>query len=86
MLALDDPKKIVNAILRSSLRPRRQLPVGWKAHAAIKTHRLFPYFTEWLSAQLAHKYQYKNGPPQPSSSGNLFNPVREGRGVYREKP
>jgi short-subunit dehydrogenase len=86
MLALDDPEKIVNAILRSSLRPRRQVPVGWKAHAAIKTHRLFPYFTEWLSAQLAHKYQYKNGPPRPPSSGNLFNPVREGRGVYREKP
>jgi short-subunit dehydrogenase len=87
MLALDDPDKIVNAILRSSLHPRRrQLPVGWKAHAAIKTHRLFPYFTEWLSAQLAHKYQYKNGPAQPSSSGNLFNPVREGRSVYQEQP
>lgn len=86
MLALDDPKKIINAILHASLRPRRQLPVGWKAHAAIKTHRLFPYFTEWLSAQLAHKYQYKNGEPQPPSSGNLFSPVEEGSGIYQNKP
>jgi short-subunit dehydrogenase len=85
MLALDDPHKIVNAILRASLRPRRQLPVGWKAHAAVKTHRLFPYFTEWLSAQLAHKYQYKHGEPRSPSSGNLFSPATEGSGIYQDR-
>jgi short-subunit dehydrogenase len=85
MLAMDDPQKIVNAILYASLHRRRELPVGWKAQVAVGTHRLFPHFMEWASAQLAHKYQYMAPPLQPPSSGNLFRPMQAGRGVEQDK-
>ncbi|HEY0372916.1 MAG TPA: SDR family NAD(P)-dependent oxidoreductase, partial [Thermoanaerobaculia bacterium] len=38
MAAMDDPEKIVNAIIWVSLHPREELAVGWKAKASYASH------------------------------------------------
>ncbi|HYH56569.1 MAG TPA: SDR family NAD(P)-dependent oxidoreductase [Anseongella sp.] len=81
MAAMDPPQKVVNAVIRASLRGRHELPVGWKAKGAWVSHRLFPRFTERLSANIIHKTQMKNAPPAPPTSGSAFEPMPEGRGV-----
>lgn len=81
MAAMDPPRKVVNATIRASLRRRNELPVGWKAKGAWMSHRLFPRFTEWLSANIIHKYQMEDAPPAPPSSGAVHEPMEIGRGV-----
>jgi hypothetical protein len=81
MWSMDDPQKIVNAILRSSLRPRKELPVGWKARASYFFHHMLPHFTERLSANVAHRYQVKTAPPAPVTDGSVFKPMQSGTGV-----
>ncbi len=81
MAAMDDPKKVVNATIRASYKYRNELPVGWKAQGAWFSHRLFPRFTERLSANIIHRYQIKNAPPAPPTSGSVHEPMQEGRGV-----
>lgn len=81
MAAMDGPEKIVNAVIWSSLRPRPEVPVGFKAQASVFFHRLFPRLTERLSANIAHKYQIKDAPPAPPTSGAAFTPMPSGRGV-----
>jgi short-subunit dehydrogenase len=84
MAAMDPPDKIVNAVIRASLRPRQEVPVGWKAKAANHWHRKFPHLTERLSANVAHKYQIKNAPPATPTSGSVHQPLQEGKGVADE--
>ena len=81
MAAMDGPEKVVNAVIRASVRPRKELAVGWKAKSAKFFHRLFPHFTERLSANVVHKYQIKTAPPAADTSGSLYKPVPTGRGV-----
>ncbi|UYZ57841.1 SDR family NAD(P)-dependent oxidoreductase [Hymenobacter latericus] len=81
MAAMDPPSKVVNAMVRSSVRPRQELPVGWKARGAVTSHRILPHFTERLSANIAHRYQIKTAPPAPANAGSLHQPEADGRGV-----
>ena len=81
MAALDNPDKVVNAILRSSLRPRQELPVGWKACTSYTMHHLFPHFTERFSANVAHRYQIKAAPPAPQTTGSIYAPMLAGKGI-----
>jgi short-subunit dehydrogenase len=81
MAAMDDPQKIVNAMMRASLCHRREVPVGWKARTSYGMHHIFPHFTEWFSGNLIHKYQIENAPPAPPTSGSLFDPMKSGTGV-----
>jgi short-subunit dehydrogenase len=81
MAAMDPPGKVVNAMVRSSVRPRQELPVGWKARGAVTSHQLLPHFTERISANIAHRYQIKTAPPLPATSGAVQQPMASGRGV-----
>jgi short-subunit dehydrogenase len=81
MAALDPPGKVVNALLRVSLRRRKELPVGWKARGSWIMHHMAPRFTEWFSAKVAHKYQVKDAPPAPATTGSIYKPMPTGRGV-----
>ncbi|PJJ54455.1 SDR family NAD(P)-dependent oxidoreductase [Hymenobacter chitinivorans] len=81
MAAMDPPSKVVNAMVRSSVRPRQELPVGWKARGAFFSHGIFPHFTERVSANIAHRYQVKTAPPAPVTTASLYQPVPTGRGV-----
>ena len=77
---MDDPQKVVNAIVKASIHPQEELPVGWKAQGSYVVHRLLPDFTETVSANIAHG-EMEEGAPVPPSSGNLYKPMNEGREV-----
>jgi short-subunit dehydrogenase len=81
MASMDDPQQIVNAMLRSSIRPRKELPVGWKAKTSYFFHHLFPHLTERMSANIAYHYQIRKAPSAPPTAGTLFKPMEAGRGI-----
>ena len=81
MAAMDPPSKVVNAMVRSSVRPRQELPVGWKAKGAVISHRVMPRFTERISANIDHHYQIETAPPMASTAGSLYEPMKSGPGV-----
>jgi short-subunit dehydrogenase len=81
MAAMDGPDKVVNALLRVSLRPRSELPVGWKAKGSWFSHHIAPRFTESFSGKVAHKYQIKDAPPAPPTAGAIYQPMETGRKV-----
>ncbi|HEY0845863.1 MAG TPA: SDR family NAD(P)-dependent oxidoreductase [Noviherbaspirillum sp.] len=81
MIALDDPEKVVDAIVWISLHPREELPVGWKAGGAYVAHHLFPDLSERASASIYHRLQMETAPPAPATSGNLHHPMEAGRAV-----
>lgn len=80
-LAMDEPDKVVNAVLRKSLRPKKIVPVGWKAKGSSFFANIFPRFNEWLTGNVAHKYQMEKGPATPHTQGAVHKPMKEGRGV-----
>jgi short-subunit dehydrogenase len=81
MAAMDDPQKIVDAIVWVSLHPQEELPVGWKAKGSYYSHRFFPELTERLSANISHRYQIETAPPAPPTKGTLYEPMQAGTGV-----
>lgn len=81
MAAIDGPQKVVNAMVWASLHRKPLVPVGWKGKGANRSHRIFPRITEKVSANIMHKWQIKNAPPAPETSGSLFTAMPGGRGV-----
>ena len=81
MPLMDEPDVIVNAVLRKSLRPKKIVPVGWKAQGSSFIANVFPRFTEWFSGNVSHKYQFEMGPEAPNTQGAIYTPVYEGRGI-----
>jgi short-subunit dehydrogenase len=81
MAAMDDPDKVVRAIIWSSLHPREEIPVGWKAQAASTFHTIVPDLVEAASANIAHTEQMRRASPKAPGPGALHQPLREGRGV-----
>ena len=81
MAAMDDPQKVVDAIVWVSIHPREELPVGWKAKGTYLSHHLFPDLTERIAANISHKYQIEDAPPAPPTVGNLYQPMQAGRTV-----
>jgi short-subunit dehydrogenase len=67
MASMDPPEKVINTTIRRSVRPRKEVPAGWKAKASWISHHLFPHFTERLSANIVHRYQIKTAPPAPNT-------------------
>lgn len=80
MMAMDDPQIVVNAIVRACTDPKEEMPVGPKAHLSKLSHHIFPDLTERLSANIAEREKEK-GEPAPNTSGSLFVPMADGRGV-----
>ncbi|WP_228466755.1 SDR family NAD(P)-dependent oxidoreductase [Adhaeribacter swui] len=81
MAAMDPPQKVVKAVIRMSLRPRKEIPVGWKARGTWISHHLFPHFTERIAANIVHRYQIKTAPPQEPTSGSVYQAMEAGHGV-----
>jgi short-subunit dehydrogenase len=81
MAMMDEPHKVVNAILRKSLRPRKIVPVGWKAQAASFSANVFPRFSEYLGGNMAQNYMVETGPEVPDTQGSIYKPMQEGRGI-----
>lgn len=82
MILLDPAQKVADAIVWASVHPREELPVGWKAQAAVSAHNLFPDLTETVAANVYHKVQMRDAPAgAPATSGSVHHPIPEGRGV-----
>ena len=81
MAAMDGPEKVAEAIVWSSLHPREELPVGWKAQAVSTFHTLVPDMVEEVSANIAHAEQMEKSSPQAPGPGSIHQPTPEGRGV-----
>jgi len=79
MVAMDDPWDVAEAIVWASVHPREELPVGWKAQVSSTVHTILPDLTETLSADIAQREQMQKAPPAPPTSGNLHQPMEEGR-------
>jgi len=82
MFAIDGPGKVVNALVRASVHPRRcELQVGGKARAAVGMHRLCPRFVERATGGLAHRRQMVLAPPAPPTPGAVYKPTDSGQDV-----
>lgn len=81
MIAMDEPGKVVEAIVWASLHPVEELPVGWKAMGATASHRLMPDLTEHISGNISHRVQMEQAPPGPRTAGTLHTPVHAGTGI-----
>lgn len=80
MILLDSPWKVVDALVWVSLHPREELPVGWKAQAAVTFHRFLPDLVERVSANI-HRSELAKGTPTPDTTGALYQPIPANRGV-----
>lgn len=83
MIMMDDPQKVVDAIVRTSIRPDEEVAVGWKAKAGIAGHNLMPDLSERISGRVSREYQLEKetAPRQAPTTGNLYKPVQAGTGV-----
>ncbi|MFD1605387.1 SDR family NAD(P)-dependent oxidoreductase [Flavobacterium artemisiae] len=81
MAMMDEPQKIVNAVLRKSLRPKKIVPVGWKAQVSSFSANVFPRLSEHLGGNMVEKYMIETGPETPNTKGSIYEPIPEGRGV-----
>ena len=81
MGSMDDPDKVVDTIIFSSLYSNDKMPVGWKALATNTAHYILPTFTESRAADAIHQYQIETAPPQAPTSGSLHRPMQSGTGV-----
>lgn len=80
MAMMDDPQKIVDAMVWVSLHPREELPVGWKARASFSAHHIFPDLVERVSANIQRAELEKASPAAPTS-GSLHQPMASGTAV-----
>jgi short-subunit dehydrogenase len=81
MASMEGPERVVDAIVRASIAPRREVAVGFKANAALLGHQLAPALTERFSADIAHASQMEAAPPAPNTPGAVHQPMAEGTGV-----
>jgi len=80
MILMDDPQKVVDALMWVSLHPVEELPVGWKAKAADTAHHLLPDLTERLAASI-HRAEIAKGSPRAPGPGAVHQPMQQGRDV-----
>jgi short-subunit dehydrogenase len=80
MAMMDDPQKVVNAMVWVSLHPREELAVGWKAKASYSMHHVLPDLVERISADTQHA-ELEKGAPASASSGSLHVPMASGTSV-----
>ncbi|MHC0445312.1 SDR family NAD(P)-dependent oxidoreductase [Flavobacterium sp. 3-218] len=81
MAMMDEPEKVVNAVLRKSLRPKKIVPVGWKAQVSSFSANVFPRFSERLGGNMVEKYMIETGPSTPNTEGSIYKPMPEGSGI-----
>ena len=81
MYLMDGAQEVVDAIVRTSIHPSKEVAVGWKGQAASSFHQIFPDLTERVAADIYHRAQITTAPPAPPTSGAVHRPVPEARGI-----
>lgn len=74
MILLDPPEKVIDAIVRATTHPRKEISVGWKAKVLHGAQRLAPTLTERAAGRIAHWQFVEAPPPGPTGPGNLYEP------------
>lgn len=81
MLWLDPPEKVVNTIVAAVERPRKEIPVGYKAKGACIAKKWAPRITDNVAGNIFHRQLMEKAPAAPPHSGNLHDPMSAGTGV-----
>jgi short-subunit dehydrogenase len=76
-----DPQRVAEAIVSLAVRPRNSKTVGGMASFLRLSHFFFPGLSRRITAGLVEKY-LKVADEAPETSGNLFEPLDYGTGVY----
>ncbi len=77
--SLDDPDKIVRAVMWAALHPRARVAVGWKAKSAVAGENLAPGATEHMAGVIYDKVQMHGVQPSaPATSGSVHTPMSSG--------
>jgi len=78
---MDEPQKVVNGIIRKSIRTRKIVPVGWKAKGASFFANVCPRCMEHIAGNLAHRYKKELPPEAENTKGSLYEPMKQGTTV-----
>ncbi|GIZ51986.1 SDR family NAD(P)-dependent oxidoreductase [Noviherbaspirillum aridicola] len=83
LVMMDDPQKVADAIVRTSVRPDEEVAVGWKAKSGVASHKLMPDLTERATGIVSREYQMEKetAARQPPTSGSLHKPLQAGTSV-----
>jgi hypothetical protein len=78
---LDPPEKVIRAIVAMTVHPRPEINVGYKAKAAVVSHRVAQRLTQHMVGSFNHKVLIEDSPPAESTDGSLFEPMDAGATV-----
>jgi len=78
---LDGPEAVVEAIVRASVHPRREIAVGFKANLAVIGSQAWPGLAQRIGAEFVQRTQMDAAPPAPATEGAVHRPVPQGTGV-----
>jgi short-subunit dehydrogenase len=81
MVMMDGPQQVVDAIVRVSIYPRKELAVGWKASGAVLGEQIWPSLSERIAANIVDRAQRQTAPAAPPTDGSLFEPMAAGTTV-----
>lgn len=76
----DDPNDVAETMVAVARRPRARAMVGALAPLSRLGYAVAPRLVEKIAGYGAHRH-FDRQPPAPHSDGNLFRPVKRGRGV-----
>lgn len=80
MAGMDDPSIVIDKIIDACTDPQEEMPVGPKAAGANIFHRLFPDWSERISARLS-KAESEKADHAPHTTGSIYQPMPEGAAV-----
>jgi hypothetical protein len=80
MVLMDSPYKVVDAIVKATINPQAEVPVGYKAKTVVGAHRLARRLTENLAERVTY-HSLMQSPPAEPTVGSLYAPMPAGTGV-----
>jgi len=80
MILMERPSFTINTIVRRSIRPRNEAPVGAKVKVAYFLHRICPRLVERIASNISNRYIQK-APQAPFTDGAVFTPMPSGNGI-----
>lgn len=74
------PEQVAQVMVSLATHPREEVYVGWPTALAKTAYGLAPLMTERATGLVFRRY-VRNGPPEPKTLGNLYDPVEQGTGA-----
>jgi short-subunit dehydrogenase len=74
---MDDPRKVVNAVVATAKRPKKRVNVGGKVNTEVFARRLAPDMTDHLASNIYDR-EIKKGSPAEPSKGNVHEAMPAG--------